>query len=59
MVADAHPAPEILEKRGYARPVDWWAFGVFLYEMLDGLPPFYSEDSDEMTRMILSYVPSQ
>jgi serine/threonine protein kinase len=38
-------APEVLEnKRKYSFAVDWWSFGVLLYEMISGLPPFYSTD---------------
>jgi serine/threonine protein kinase len=40
-------APEMLnseKKRPHGRPLDWYALGVFGYELLHGLPPFYSED---------------
>eukprot|EP01102_Stenamoeba_stenopodia_P010396 TRINITY_DN3125_c0_g1_i2.p1 TRINITY_DN3125_c0_g1~~TRINITY_DN3125_c0_g1_i2.p1 ORF type:complete len:668 (+),score=153.02 TRINITY_DN3125_c0_g1_i2:344-2347(+) len=46
-------APEILLGKGYGRAVDWWALGTFIYEMLEGLPPFYDEDVGEMNRKIL------
>ncbi|KAI3625836.1 hypothetical protein CBS9595_001197 [Malassezia furfur] len=46
-------APELLLGRGYTKSVDWWTLGVLLYEMLTGLPPFYSEDVSEMYRKIL------
>eukprot|EP00756_Hemistasia_phaeocysticola_P009906 Hpha_TRINITY_DN14967_c1_g2::TRINITY_DN14967_c1_g2_i2::g.143271::m.143271/K13303/SGK2; serum/glucocorticoid-regulated kinase 2 len=47
-------APEILT--GVApsgMQTDWWTFGIFLYEMIHGLPPFYSENINEMYEMIL------
>ena len=38
-------APEILERKcQYGFACDWWSFGVLLYEMISGLPPFYSTD---------------
>lgn len=35
-------APEILEEKGHAFPVDWWALGILTYEMIVGFPPFYT-----------------
>jgi len=47
-------APEVLRGKGYGKAVDWWSFGSLLYEMLTGLPPFYSQDVQEMYRKIMT-----
>jgi RAC serine/threonine-protein kinase len=41
-------APEVLEGNGYGKAVDWWSFGTLMFEMLTGLPPFYSQDVQVM-----------
>eukprot|EP00051_Salpingoeca_urceolata_P014245 m.180984 g.180984 ORF g.180984 m.180984 type:complete len:505 (+) comp18025_c0_seq6:558-2072(+) len=46
-------APEVLKKHTYGRPVDWWCLGCVTYEMMCGLPPFYSRDCTEMYDRIL------
>ncbi|XP_048868168.1 serine/threonine-protein kinase Sgk3-like isoform X1 [Brienomyrus brachyistius] len=46
-------APEVLKKQPYDSTVDWWCLGSVLYEMLYGLPPFYSRDTQEMYENIL------
>eukprot|EP00163_Fabomonas_tropica_P025872 TRINITY_DN456_c0_g1_i2.p1 TRINITY_DN456_c0_g1~~TRINITY_DN456_c0_g1_i2.p1 ORF type:complete len:601 (+),score=105.23 TRINITY_DN456_c0_g1_i2:546-2348(+) len=33
-------APEILNRGGHGRAVDWWSLGTLVYEMLTGTPPF-------------------
>uniref|UniRef100_A0A0E0FJ46 Protein kinase G11A n=1 Tax=Oryza nivara TaxID=4536 RepID=A0A0E0FJ46_ORYNI len=33
-------APEIIRGEGHGSAVDWWTFGVFLYELLHGMTPF-------------------
>nr|AHZ63913.1 phototropin [Penium margaritaceum] len=33
-------APEIINGTGHSSPVDWWAFGIFMYEMMFGKTPF-------------------
>lgn len=33
-------APEVLMNRGYGKSVDYWTFGVLLFEMTAGKPPF-------------------
>jgi serine/threonine protein kinase len=41
-------APEVILKKPYDTTVDWWCLGSVLYEMLFGLPPFYSKNQNEM-----------
>lgn len=45
-------APEILDGNGHGNGVDWWAFGVFVYEMLYGVTPFKGECKEETLRNI-------
>ena len=46
-------APEIIQQKGHGRAVDWWSLGTMIYEMLGGLPPFYSENFNIMYERIL------
>eukprot|EP00698_Gefionella_okellyi_P005112 TRINITY_DN14693_c0_g1_i1.p1 TRINITY_DN14693_c0_g1~~TRINITY_DN14693_c0_g1_i1.p1 ORF type:complete len:441 (+),score=98.79 TRINITY_DN14693_c0_g1_i1:75-1397(+) len=46
-------APEILRGEGYGKAVDWWSLGTLIYEMLVGLPPFYSQNVNLMYEKIL------
>ncbi|NXP09597.1 KPCD kinase, partial [Thinocorus orbignyianus] len=45
-------APEILLGTRYTFSVDWWSFGVLLYEMLIGQSPFHGDDEDELFESI-------
>ncbi|ETV94244.1 AGC protein kinase, variant [Aphanomyces invadans] len=35
-------APELLRRKPYGKVVDWWSFGIVMYEMLSGSTPFYN-----------------
>lgn len=50
-------APEILMEKQYGKAVDWWAFGVLLYQMLLGQSPFRGDDEDEVFNAILTDEP--
>jgi serum/glucocorticoid-regulated kinase 2 len=34
--------PEIIKEEGHDKSVDIWCFGILLYEMIYGIPPFYN-----------------
>lgn len=43
---------KILQGLRYTFSVDWWSFGVLLYEMLIGQSPFHGDDEDELFESI-------
>ncbi|KAI2619551.1 protein kinase [Hypomontagnella submonticulosa] len=49
-----YPAPELLLSQDESRTADWWTLGIFIYEMLTGLPLFYDEDFDKIRPKILN-----
>jgi serine/threonine protein kinase len=46
-------APEMLVGKPYTKSVDWWSFGILVFEMLVGIPPFYNENTNAMYKSIL------
>lgn len=46
-------APEILQRVGHAKAVDWWSLGTLMYDMLTGAPPFCAENRKRTIDKIL------
>ena len=41
----------------YGRAVDWWAFGILLYQMMTSQSPFHGQDQDDIYDAILTDEP--
>lgn len=50
----AYLAPEMVRKVGHGKTVDWYLLGVLMYEMLEGIPPYYDHDKDTLFSNILN-----
>eukprot|EP01065_Artemidia_motanka_P050272 TRINITY_DN8565_c0_g1_i1.p1 TRINITY_DN8565_c0_g1~~TRINITY_DN8565_c0_g1_i1.p1 ORF type:complete len:515 (+),score=159.93 TRINITY_DN8565_c0_g1_i1:84-1547(+) len=50
-------APEVLQNKGYTRAVDWWSYGIILYEMLVGITPFAAKTAQAVFQLIMSKQP--
>jgi len=44
----AYLAPEMLKRAGHGKSIDWYLLGVLLYEMLVGIPPYYSNNKEQL-----------
>jgi len=47
-------APEILQQLGHGWCVDYWGLGMLVYEMMTGLPPWYTKDRPTLYRRLKS-----
>lgn len=47
-------APEIIELKPYGKPVDWWALGVVMFEMVAGDVPFNADTERALYNKIVS-----
>lgn len=41
-------APEVIRNIGHDKAVDWWSIGILCYELAIGIPPFYSQNCNDM-----------
>jgi serum/glucocorticoid-regulated kinase 3 len=47
-------SPEVLDRQGHGTAVDWWNLGMVTYEMLTGLPPWYTTDREKLFEALRS-----
>ena len=48
----AYLAPEMINRNGHGKAVDWYLLGVLFYEMVVGMPPYFSVNKDELINNI-------
>ena len=48
-------APEIIKGEGHGSAVDWWTFGIFLYELLYGKTPFKGSGNEDTLASVVSH----
>jgi serine/threonine protein kinase len=48
----AYLAPEMLSRSGHGKAVDWYLLGVCFYEMLVGIPPYFSNNQEQIFKNI-------
>ena len=41
-------APETLNRTGHGKAADWWSYGAIIYEMVFGIPPFYTKNRTKL-----------
>ncbi|XP_077124448.1 microtubule-associated serine/threonine-protein kinase 4-like isoform X1 [Ranitomeya variabilis] len=49
----SYMAPEIILKKGYGRPADWWSMGIILHKFLLGYVPFRGNTLTELYKNIV------
>ncbi|KAI7984081.1 Serine/threonine-protein kinase KIPK1 [Camellia lanceoleosa] len=48
-------APEIIKGEGHGSAVDWWTFGIFLYELVYGKTPFKGPGNEDTLSNVVSH----
>ncbi|KAF8064530.1 hypothetical protein HT031_003330 [Scenedesmus sp. PABB004] len=46
-------APEVINAAGHSAPVDWWSYGILIYELLTGTTPFRGQRREETFENVL------
>ncbi len=44
----AYLAPEMLQRQGHNLCIDWYLFGILIYEMLAGIPPHFHPNREKL-----------
>lgn len=47
-------APEVITIQLYGKPIDWWALGIILYEMVTGAVPFNADNDNQLYSKIVN-----
>ncbi|KAK9501306.1 hypothetical protein O3M35_012044 [Rhynocoris fuscipes] len=45
-------APEVIANKGYGLAADWWSFGILIYELCNGLTPFFADETIQIFNLI-------
>ena len=45
-------SPEMITGEGHNQMTDWWSYGVLIYELLYGIPPFHDESIERIFDLI-------